>query len=148
MEQKFHVGVKALILNENNEILLLRTNPKEMKIEEIEHWDLPGGRIEGDDSIEETLYKEVEEELGTRNIEIVEHFDTLISNIKIPLEDETVGLMLIVYRCKLADSQFKLSFEHLEYKWCNIEEAKELLKVKFPKSFIEKLDSLKLIRQK
>jgi len=143
-EQKFHVGVKALVLNENKEILLLRTNPEELRGDNPEHWDLPGGRIEGNDSIEATLVKEIEEELGTRDIEIIEHFDTLISNMKVPLENETVGLLLIVYKCKLPDNnmKFKLSSENLEYRWATIEEAKELLKVKFPGSFIQKLDRL------
>lgn len=44
-EQKFHVGVKALIMNDNNEILILKTNPKEAGHFHPEHWDLPGGRI-------------------------------------------------------------------------------------------------------
>jgi len=144
-EQKFHVGIKALILNENNEILLLRINPKELKGNNPEHWDLPGGRIEEDDSIEATLVKEIEEELGTRDVEIIEHFDTLISNMKVPLENETVGLMLIVYKCKLPDNsmKFRLSSENLEYRWATIDETEELLKVKYPESFIQKLDSLR-----
>ncbi|MBI2542673.1 MAG: NUDIX hydrolase [Candidatus Aenigmarchaeota archaeon] len=142
-EQKFHVGVKALILNDKNEILILRANPSELR-RQATHWDLPGGRIKENDSIEETLRKEINEELGVDNIKIVEHFDTSISNIKIPLDDETVGLILIVYKCKLPDNNvdLKLSFEHLEYKWASVDEAKELLKFKFGNSFIEKLDLL------
>ncbi len=124
-------------------MLLLRANPEEMRTK-IEHWDLPGGRIEVDDSIEETLIREVEEELGTRDIEIIEHFDTFISNFKIPIDDGTVGLLLIVYKCKLPDNsmEFKLSSENLEYRWATIDKSKELLKVKYPRSFIQKLDGL------
>ena len=143
MEQKFHIGIKALILNENNKILLLKANPEDFKGSVPEHWDLPDGRIEGDDTIEETLYKEIEEELGTRNIEIIEHFDTFISNMKIPLEKETIGLMLVVYRCRMNDSQFKLNQEHLEYRWIKIEDAKKMLEFKYSESFIQKLDSLR-----
>ena len=143
-EQKFHVGIKALIVNDKNEILILRANPEEMRQNQPAHWDLPGGRIKVDDSVEETLRKELKEELGIDSIQIVEHFDTCISNLKIPLDNETVSLLLIVYKCKLSDNNtnFKLIFEHLEYKWSSIEEAKESLKVKFSNSFIEKLDSL------
>ena len=143
-EQKFHVGVKAFIVNDANKILILKTNPKEAGHYHPEHWDLPGGRIKINDSIEETLRKEIEEELGIDNIEILGHFDTHISNLKIPLENETVSLLMIVYKCKLPDynKEFNLSFEHLEYQWASVDEAKELLKVKFPDSFIEKLDLL------
>jgi len=142
-EQKFHVGVKALIMNDKNKILILKANPEEMRLHQPVHWDLPGGRIKGGDSVEETLRKEVQEELGIDNIEILGHFDTHISNLKIPLENETVSLLMVVYKCKLRDynNKFNLSFEHLEYKWASVDEAKELLKVKFPSSFIEKLNS-------
>lgn len=141
-EEKFHVGVKALITNEKNEILVLRNNPEQAR-HNPKHWDLPGGRIEGDDSIETTLRKGVKEELGVDHIEIIEHFDTNIANLKIPLHDDVVSLMMIVFRCKIPNNmEFKLSFEHLEYKWASVEEAKELLKVKFANSFIEKLDQL------
>ena len=142
-EQKFHVGIKALIVNDKNEILVLRANPEDVP-KVPDHWDLPGGRIKEGDSIEETLYREVEEELGTKTVQIIEHFDTCFANYGIPLENETVGLMLIVYKSRLPDNnqEFKLNFESLEYKWASIEEAKELLKVKYPNSFLEKLDQL------
>ncbi|MBI1978981.1 MAG: NUDIX hydrolase [Candidatus Aenigmarchaeota archaeon] len=140
-EQKFHVGAKALIMNDENEILILKTNAEGMKHSNPSHWDLPGGRIKEGDSLEGTLRKEIEEELGINNMEILGHFDTSISNLKIPLENETVGLLLVVYKCKLPNniSDLKLSSEHLEYKWAYIEETKELLKLKFADSFIEKL---------
>ncbi len=143
-EQKFHVGVKALIANRKNQILVLETNPEDSP-SSPHHWDLPGGRLKEGDSIEQGLYRELEEEIGTNGIDILELFDACIANYKIPAKDEIVGLLLIIYKSKLHDENqnFKLSFEHLQYKWVSIEEAKELLKVKFPNSFLEKLDSLK-----
>ena len=142
-EQKFHVGVKALITNDKNEILILKATPYITK-NYPDHWDLPGGRIKENDSIKETSLKEIREELSIDNIEILEHFDTHISNLKIPLDNEIVGLLLIVYKCRLPNHNIDLtlSAEHLEYKWVSVSEAKELLKVKFPNFFIEKLDSV------
>ncbi len=143
-EQKFHVGVKALIVNERNEILVLKANPKELKGGSQTHWDLPGGRIKEGSNIGNTLLAEVKEELGVGDIKIGELFDAVVSNIKIPDGEEKVGLLLLVYLCRLSPNQnkFKLSFEHTEYKWVNVQEAKELLSYKFPKNFIEKLDEL------
>ncbi|MFH0949270.1 MAG: NUDIX hydrolase [Candidatus Aenigmatarchaeota archaeon] len=146
-EQKFHVGIKALIMNEKNEMLILKANPAELKGCSPAHWDLPGGRIKEGDSAEETLIKEIEEELGISgsDIEIIRLFDSIISNLKIPVGNEKFGLVLFIYLCRFTrKKKFNLSFEHTEFKWASIDEAKKLLSVKFSKSFIEKLDELKI----
>ena len=141
-ERKFHIGVKALI-TDGGRILILKTNSIGMHHDHPDHWDLPGGRIEENDSVEKTLHKELKEELGVENVNVLGDFDTGISNLSYKVDGDDVGLMLMVYRCSLADNtSFKLSSEHLEYKWASIDEAKELLKIKFSNSFIEKLDEL------
>lgn len=141
-EQKFHVGIKALIMNDQKEILILKANPKEL-VDEKAHWDLPGGRIKEGDSVEETLRKEIKEELGVEGFRIIKPISGSISNIKIPVGNEKFGLVLFVYLCELnVTKKFKLSFEHTEYKWASVEEAKKLLSVKFPQSFIDELDEL------
>jgi 8-oxo-dGTP pyrophosphatase MutT (NUDIX family) len=94
----------------------------------------------------DTLKKEVNEELGVgeKNLDIMEIFDSSISNFKVLRNGSRYPLMLIVYRCSLSsEDQFKLSDEHSEYRWANVDEAKELLKKKFPAEFIGKLDSLR-----
>lgn len=142
-EETFHLGVKALILNDKKQILILKTNPKELKKNKKIHWDLPGGRVKKGDGIEETLVKECNEELGINKIKILGHFDSLISNIKIPSGNKDLSLALIVYKCLLPKKQkIKLSFEHTEYKWASIDEAKKFLGYKYPQSFIKKLDKL------
>ncbi len=142
-EQKFHVGIKALILNEKNEILIFKQ--REYPDGSPPHWDLAGGRIKEGDSVDQTLRKEVAEETGIdgSNLEIIRPFDCSISNIKIPVGQEKFGLVLAVYICKLKVNHIQLSDEHTEYKWTSIDEAKELLSYKFAKNFIEKLDELK-----
>ena len=115
-EQKFHLGIKALIMNDRKEILVLKANPADLKGNTKVHWDLPGGRMHESDTTEKTLKREVKEELHVDGVKIYKHFDSFISNIKIPLKNETVGLVLFVYLCKMKDPdrKFKLSFEHTE----------------------------------
>jgi 8-oxo-dGTP diphosphatase len=145
-EELFHLGIKALIVRDNK-ILILKTNPEELKCNKTVHWDLPGGRVKKGDDIETTLRKEVKEELGIEDIDIVDHFDSFISNLKIPTDKGDVSLALIVYTCKIkTDSKIRLSSEHTEYKWASIDEAKELLSYKYPQSFIKKLDSIKMYK--
>jgi len=144
-ERKFHVGIKALILNDKNELLVLKTNPAELKGGKPVHWDLPGGRIKEGDSVEATLRKEVEEELGVdgSELEIMRPFDAVLTEMEIPVGDEKVGLVLFTYLCNLPKKDFRLSFEHVELRWAALEEAKKLLLFKFGKDFVDKLDSLK-----
>jgi len=140
-ESKFHIGIKALITNERNEVLLLKTGPKENRHTKVEYWDIPGGRIKGSQNIEETLRREITEELGVpgEKLEILEIFDATISNFKIS-HSENVLLMLIVYRCRLPkDSKFRLSEEHSEWKWTEISAAKKALSFMLPQVFLDKL---------
>ena len=143
-EEKFHVGVKALFVNDKNQILVLKVNPKDSWCIKEVHWDLPGGRIEEGYSIEQTLRKEVKEEIGVDDFEILEHFDTNRARIKLNVENGLVGLLMIVYRCRLSDGnvEIKLNDESSEYKWADMDESKELLRFKFSDSLIEKLSRL------
>ncbi len=145
MEKCFHVGIKGLIVKDGK-ILVLKANPEEMKGDKTIYWDLPGGRIKEGDDVKTTLHKEMEEELGlgSQDFEIGNEFHGAVSNLEIPTDRGKVGLVLHIYLCTLkTNKEFKLSFEHTEYKWATIDEAKELLSFKFSKSFIEKLDELK-----
>ncbi len=53
--------------NANNEILFIYRNDK---------WDLPKGKIEGKESIEETAIREVEEETGVEGLKIIKPLPT------------------------------------------------------------------------
>jgi 8-oxo-dGTP pyrophosphatase MutT (NUDIX family) len=145
-EALFEIGIKALIVNGEGKILLLKAGEEEKKYENVDFWDLPGGRIQGDETIEETLRREIEEELGIdgRNLIIKELFDATISTFKIRKEGKQFGLMLIVYRCELPpDAKFDLSKEHFSYGWISVGEAGKLLSTKFDNGFIKRLKLLK-----
>ncbi|MDE0536175.1 NUDIX hydrolase [Tenacibaculum sp. L6] len=62
-KEKFKVIVAGggLVLNDNNEVLFIYRGSK---------WDLPKGRIEEGEEIEETAIREVEEECGIENLTI------------------------------------------------------------------------------
>lgn len=54
------LGCKAIVLNEKNEVLL----SERAKAPYFGFWDLPGGHIKVDESIDQCLQREVREELG------------------------------------------------------------------------------------
>ncbi len=103
MEDEFHLGIKAIIRNEEGKILLLKVNLKTLKGYQGEpYWDIPGGRIHKDSTIEETLRREVQEETGITTIESFTPFTMVLSkNIRIPVGDKTVGLILSSYICNV-----------------------------------------------
>ena len=103
MEEIFHLGIKALFVNDENKVLVLKANPDDFKAETPVHWDLPGGRVEKGHSIEKTLAKEIEEELGIPGSEIIveRDFHLDISSMRIPVDNGDVGLVLLVKQCRL-----------------------------------------------
>lgn len=145
MEDKFHLGIKAIIRNDEGKILLLKVNVKQLRNYAGEaYWDIPGGRIQKNSTVEETLKREVEEETGITSIASFRPFNmTLSNNIRIPVGDETVGLILAAYVCEAGEiKDIKLSDEHVEYGWFSPQEAAELLSVKYPKEFALKISEL------
>ena len=58
-EQLFQIGIKAIIRNDENQILLLKNK---------DYWDIPGGRIDQGEDIETTLLRELNEEIGVNHI--------------------------------------------------------------------------------
>jgi 8-oxo-dGTP diphosphatase len=141
-EDSFHLGVKALIRNQEGKILLLKVNKEILKNYSGEtYWDIPGGRIHKGANVEDTLKREVEEETGITSIKSVTPFTMVLSNnIRIPTSSGDVGLILAIYICNIETIHtISLSEEHTEYGWFDLKNAAELLQVKYPKEFTNKL---------
>ena len=97
-------SVEAVIMI-NGSLLFLRrkNNPASGQ------WWFAGGRIHKDESLEETLHREVKEETG---LEIESYrFIKAYSRVFPQRHDIT-----IVYLCNCKDSKIKLDSEHSEYK--------------------------------
>lgn len=138
----FCLGIKAIFRNVNGEILLLKINKKTYAKKVPNHWDLPGGKIFKGEEIEEALKREVEEEIGIKNIKIIKFIDASISKIRISHTD--AGLILFTYLCEIENiKDVKLiDNEHTEFKWYTPKEASKLLKTKFADSLIEIIKKL------
>ncbi len=102
-------AVKAVITNDNNEILLLQRNIKTRK---QNNWDLPGGLLEENEDERSALKREVKEELDVE-IEIIDtgklwKFFRHLDNKWVDVQN---------YICKIVTGTIKLSDEHVDYKW-------------------------------
>ena len=128
-EQLFQIGIKAIIRNDENQILLLKNK---------DYWDIPGGRIDQGEDIETTLLRELNEEIGVNRIAQKQLWDVVKSVKQLPYSNMMTSLMLIVYHVQLPADQIPHSCEPgAVLHWVSSEEAANRLKNKYPGSFCQ-----------
>ena len=128
-EQLFQIGIKAIIRNDKNQILLLKNK---------DYWDIPGGRMDQGEDIETTLLRELNEEIGVNHIAQKQLWDVVKSVKQLPYGNMMTSLMLIVYCVQLPADQIPHSCEPgAVLHWVSSEEAANRLKNKYPDSFCQ-----------
>ena len=133
MEKCYHLGVKALLRNTAGQYLILLVNRAKLRNPgDEEYWDIPGGRLQEGDSIKETLRREIEEETGITSCDVGLHLGIFMSNIEIPTDHGTLGLLLSIYEVQTDAEDIQISDEHLEYRWVDKEELLQKLAHKYP----------------
>jgi mutator protein MutT len=121
----FPVSIKGVIYNKEKHVLLLKN--------EREEWELPGGRIEVKETPEQTLLREIDEELRIEcSIEAI--LESYLLEV-IP----TKYVFIVVYLCKYEKGFVELSDEHQEFGWFEINQLDEL---KIPKEYVESVKKL------
>ncbi len=117
----FYVGIKGVIVKDGK-VLILRANKA---IGRRDIWEMPGGRIDGDETIEQALRRELKEELpNIKNIKIYE----ILHAHRLPWDiDGDKSLVLIFYRVRADfDGEPKFSDEHVDIRWVDIDTALQL----------------------
>jgi 8-oxo-dGTP pyrophosphatase MutT (NUDIX family) len=101
------------------------------------HWEFPKGHIEGKESEEETLRREVTEETGIENIRILPGFKKYIKYFfrqykdRVSEEDRKSGKipwifkLVVFFIAETKTKEVKISDEHKGFVWLPIEEAIE-----------------------
>ncbi|MEY2829286.1 MAG: hypothetical protein RIQ33_1144 [Bacteroidota bacterium] len=100
--KKYPVSVKGII-EINGKYILLKNERNE--------WELPGGKLEPDETAEQCLVREIEEELNLKT-EIKKIVDVWLYDIK-----GKVKVLIITYQCKhnySSTDEIKISHEHKE----------------------------------
>jgi 8-oxo-dGTP pyrophosphatase MutT (NUDIX family) len=114
----FHVGVKGVIVVDDKVLLLKRENRWSGVF-----WEMPGGRIEGGDGIEETLRRELREEIPSiGHIEVGQ----LLHAARVPHRADDIGLVLLFYRVRVELPEVILSDEHIGHTWVGAEDLPAL----------------------
>lgn len=86
------ISVKGIIFEDGN--VWLRKN-------ERNEWELPGGKLDLGEQPEQTVVREMQEELGFA-IEVVDIVQAHLYTINAS-EDESQGVLVVSYLCKLLD---------------------------------------------
>ena len=116
--KKFYVGIKSCILKDNKILLLEKSGGN--------FWEVPGGRIDNDETIEETLRRELREEVpNIKNISI----GRILGAHRLSKDiDEGISLTLIYYKVTADfEGDPQISDEHSAWKWATEEEARQLM---------------------
>ena len=112
----FYVGIKGVIVRDGK-VLLLRSNPDHEA--RGERWEMPGGRIDGNESIQETLERELKEELpNIQNIQVGEILSAYRLHKDI-WEEKSLTLIFYEVAADFKGGEPALSEEHLEYQWAD-----------------------------
>jgi 8-oxo-dGTP pyrophosphatase MutT (NUDIX family) len=96
------------------------------------YWEFPKGKIEENEKIEETVRREVSEETGLREFEIIQGFEHTLHwffKFKGELINKEAVYLLIRLRKEDKD-KVKINHEHQEFKWMYLVQAKKEVKIK------------------
>jgi len=117
------VGVKVIIKNNNGDILLLkRTSQFLLPADSEESWDIPGGRIEPDESLRDALAREVKEEIS---VDLDGNPELLVAQ-DIFVQSRDLHVVRLTYTHQQPVDSLTLSDEHSEYKWFSKDELQNV----------------------
>lgn len=135
MIKDFNIGIKGVVKVKDKCLILKNTKNGNT------YWDIPGGRIDDQEDIIDTLKRELSEELPT----LKEYSIGKILNIYRLSHDlkDGKGLLLIFYEIKAESFDVKLSEEHNDFKWVSLDDLPNLLTSDIPieKGYYEALES-------
>ena len=114
-------AVGAFIENADGKIFCCKRGPGKAN---EGYWEFPGGKVEDNETHEETIIREIKEELKSI-IEPIEYVG--VSNYEYtnmaPYKD--FSITMYGYRCKLISGNLELT-EHTESRWCTKEEMRKM----------------------
>lgn len=104
------------------------------------HWEFPRGLIEKGETLEETARREIEEEVGIKDIKFISGFKEWIKFF-FKLKGKTIMKIATFLLAETKAKKVKLSFEHKDYAWLEYDEALEKLTFENSKEILKKANS-------
>lgn len=114
------------------------------------YWEFPKGKIENNESIEETVKREVKEETGLDDIKILQKFNHTLKWFY-QFEGKTIFKEAIYLLAKIKNQdkfKVKINHEHEKFEWMSYEKAMQETKKKSNKEMLEKANQFILEYEK
>ena len=110
--KKFYVGIKGFIHTDKGILIIQHAEG---------HWDIPGGRMDDDEDFEETLRRELSEEVPGCELMSVGEMQGAFRLHKDIVNDISLVLVYFLVEAKVPEV-IKFSEEHTKHLWINSEE--------------------------
>lgn len=111
------VHVTAAVIVKDKKILCVQRN--ENKFDYIsKKWEFPGGKVEEDELIENTIVREIAEELCL-DVSVKNHF------LQVDHQYPDFRLIMDTFICEISGGKLKLN-EHIDHKWLPVEDLPQL----------------------
>ena len=117
--EKHDTDAGAIVVNSKKEFLVMFKRS-------YQYWEFPKGHMEGQEDELTTMDREIKEETGIKNYELIEGFKHVM---KYTYEKEgvTIHKTVNMYLIK-TDDPVEINIEHEEYRWVSYGDALNLLK--------------------
>ncbi|OGH69123.1 MAG: hypothetical protein A3I29_00180 [Candidatus Magasanikbacteria bacterium RIFCSPLOWO2_02_FULL_44_11] len=134
MGKSIKITTKALI-HRGNEVLLMKDRKGK--------WEMPGGKLEFGESPEDSLVRELKEELSVRNPLVKKLVDVWVFSIE--RVERNIHYVFVVYEVILRHHSLKKSKEHVAFEWFGKNKIKNLKMREGYKNSINKFFKNKLV---
>jgi 8-oxo-dGTP diphosphatase len=118
---QLQIGVKILIKNDRGLYLFLKRSEL-LSTDTAISWDIPGGRINPEEKLQDALVREVSEEIHHH----LKNQPTLIKAQDIFVEAKNLHVVRLTYTTTEVISDIILSDEHEDYIWRHINDIEDL----------------------
>ena len=107
------VSIKGFLCR-NDKVLFLKTP--------TQRWELPGGRVNYGENIDDTFHREIKEEVGFENVRMGDLINTW------SFVNEEINHHFIIFDFEIFTDEdiIRLSDEHTEYKWIGVDEFEKM----------------------
>jgi 8-oxo-dGTP pyrophosphatase MutT (NUDIX family) len=123
ISEMFPVSVKSILIDDQR-VLLIKN--------ERDEWDLPGGKMEKNDNVIETLIREVKEELNI----IIDNYNILQVQKYLFRKQE---IIVVTYFSEITNEDpIILSFENIDYQFFSYDKLNELKLTPWAKDSLDK----------